>query len=159
MAHATQLNMHARSNDTPKRARYCPAHARFSRWHARPWHATARLTRSCHGDFPVPPGISSKNPGSEAQKATILSVLDLREYTACPHKNKCALNAYPWKHRAGKENNPSNQGPHSITMLSSFFRKSEHQTFCGVVCRYLGFEGMTEKQDERKKEKRATKLR
>jgi hypothetical protein len=45
MAHATQLNMHARSNDTPKRARYCPAHARFSRWHARPWHATARLTR------------------------------------------------------------------------------------------------------------------
>ena len=29
-------------------------HARFSRWHARPEHATARLARLCHGDFPVP---------------------------------------------------------------------------------------------------------
>jgi len=37
MVHARQLNMHARSNGTPNRARYCPAHA-----------------RSWHGDFPVP---------------------------------------------------------------------------------------------------------
>jgi len=29
-------------------------HARFSRWHARPEHATARLACLCHSDFPVP---------------------------------------------------------------------------------------------------------
>jgi len=52
--HATQLNMHARSNDTPSRARYYSMHARFSIWHARPWHASARLARSCHGNFLVP---------------------------------------------------------------------------------------------------------
>ena len=38
----------------PCGARNCLTHARFSRWHARLGHATARLARLCHGDFPVP---------------------------------------------------------------------------------------------------------
>jgi len=47
--------------------------------------------------------------------------------------------------RAGKKDDPSNQGPGFITMLSSFVHRSEHQPFFGMVCGYLGFEGMTER--------------
>ena len=53
MLHATQLNMHARPNGP---AHYYVTHARLSHWHARPWHASAHLACSCHGDFPVPLG-------------------------------------------------------------------------------------------------------
>ena len=51
MLHATQLNMHARPNGP---ACYYVTHAHLSRWHTRPWHASAHLACSCHGNFPVP---------------------------------------------------------------------------------------------------------
>ena len=60
--HATRLNMHTRSNDNPGGARYYPILACFPRWHVRPWHATARLTRLCHANFPVPENnVTSRN--------------------------------------------------------------------------------------------------
>jgi hypothetical protein len=52
---------------------------------------------------------------------------------------------------AGRENDPSSQGPRTITLLSSFVHKSEHHAFWGVVCGYLGFEGVTEKAKKERK--------
>jgi len=53
-------------------------------------------------DLRVNPDISSENPGSEAQKATILSVLGLCKHTAWPLKNKCPDSNANEKSRKGE---------------------------------------------------------
>jgi len=85
--------------------------------------------------FPSQPwsNIAFKSAGLEAQKATVLSILGLREYKRGRISNKCALNRTTPPAEQERRTDPFNQGPHSITMLNLFGHRSEHQEFRGMA--------------------------